>query len=72
MKILRYFISSSRYQINIITSNYLSNLAHVRVGSTIYSDKWSAYFNNRVHPSRSYLTPYGYNHIGFMLVLSSN
>jgi len=38
--------------------------AHVIPGATIYSDRFSAYFNNRVKPSVSHLSVYGYNHFG--------
>ena len=37
---------------------------HVAPGSTIYSDRFSVYFNNRTFPPTSALTPYGYRHLG--------
>lgn len=37
---------------------------HVNPGATIYSDRFSVYFNNRTFPPTSDLTPYGYRHLG--------
>jgi len=37
---------------------------HVRIGATIYSDRFSSYFNNRRSPPASHLSPLGYLHIG--------
>ena len=33
-------------------------------GSTIISDRWGGYFNNRRSPPVSYILPYGYRHYG--------
>ena len=38
--------------------------SHVPAGATIYSDRFSAYFNNRTNPPTSHLRPYGYTHFG--------
>jgi len=37
---------------------------HVVSGATIYSDRFSAYFNNRVKPPASHLSVYGFRHFG--------
>ena len=37
---------------------------HVEQGSRIFSDRFSAYFNNRARPPTSHLAPYGYDHVG--------
>ena len=37
---------------------------HVKPGSLILSDRFSAYWNNRTTPPTSYLVPYGYIHLG--------
>ena len=39
-------------------------LLHVNHGATIYTDRFSSYFNNRVGPPASHLEIYGYRHIG--------
>ena len=37
---------------------------HITPGSTIYSDRFSVYFNDHTLPSTSSLTQYGYQHFG--------
>ena len=58
---------SSRFIIFPITSREQNNLHNVifkfiKTGTTIYSDSFSVYVNNRVFPKKSKLDVYGYQH----------